>query len=72
MKGEGVSWYTTRTAPITISFPEDKVSCSNCVLFCRYEDAYRRYTCRLTQEPLLHPFSGIGWKCPFFPEKEQR
>ena len=67
----GVSWYTVRTAEVKIAFPEDKITCSNCVLFCRYQEPYKRYTCRLTDEILPHPFAGIGWRCPFFEEEEK-
>lgn len=66
-----VTWYTKMTAPVTIVFPEDKICCANCRLFCRYEDAFKRYTCRLTWEPLLHPFTRIGSRCPFKIEEEE-
>lgn len=67
--GNGVAWYTKKIAHIPVYFPEDKVCCAQCVLFCRYEEAYRRYSCRLTYEPLLHPFDEVGHKCPLFDDE---
>ena len=67
MVKKGVDWYTKMTAQITIAFPEDQISCANCKVFCRHEEAFKRYSCRLTGETLLHPFvvGVVGSKCPF-------
>ena len=61
---EGVEHYTKGKADVTVFFPKGKVCCANCMIFCRYEDAFRRYSCRATGEQLLLPFSEIGMKCP--------
>lgn len=66
---DGVGWYTSGEARIPIFFPEDKVCCSNCIIFCRYEDAFRRYSCRATGEQLLRPWDGVGGRCPIIFEK---
>lgn len=60
----GVGWYTSGAAHVEIHFPEDKVCCANCVPFCRYEEAFKRYSCRATGEQLLYPFATIGAMCP--------
>lgn len=69
---EGVKHYTTKLAKIEVNFPEDKVVCSNCWL-CRYEDGFKRYSCRATMETLLAPFSQVGFNCPLYdpPEEEE-
>mgnify|MGYP001272840348 CR=1 FL=1 len=60
----GVGWYTSGVAHVEIHFPEDKVCCANCVPFCRFEEAFKRYSCRATGEQLLCPFATIGAMCP--------
>lgn len=60
----GVDWYTSGVASVEIHFPEDKVCCANCVPFCRFEEAFKRYSCRATGEQLLYPFVTIGAMCP--------
>ena len=60
----GVSWYTHATAENDVYFPEGHVACQYCQLFCRYEENFRRYGCRLTGEWLLDPFHNIGLMCP--------
>jgi hypothetical protein len=59
----GVSKYASGTASVTVFFPDEKVCCNYC-LFCKYEDSYKRYSCRITDEWLLYPFHGIGANCP--------
>lgn len=67
----GVSYYTKGYAVVDINFPEDQVCCKWCPLFLRYEDNFRRYSCRLTGEWILDPMHGIGSQCPIdFYEKE--
>lgn len=61
---DGVGYYTSGVAHVDIHFPEDKVCCTNCVVFCRYEEAFKRYSCRATGEQLLHPFIRRGEMCP--------
>ena len=66
----GTAWYTSGTAHVPVHFPEDKVCCANCIPFCRYEDAFRRYSCRATGEQLLYPNTNIGARCPITFEEE--
>jgi hypothetical protein len=63
MTKNGVTSYTKATATMDIFFPDGKVCCNYCLL-CRYEEAYKRYSCRITNEWLLSPFTGIGTSCP--------
>ena len=68
----GVGFYTTGKASVTVFFPENEVKCQYCHRFLRYEDYAKRYSCRLTDERLLHPFEGIGMECPLeFEEVEE-
>lgn len=62
--GDGVCYYTSGVAHVDVHFPENKVCCANCVPFCRYEEAFRRYSCRATGEQILTPFSTVGQLCP--------
>lgn len=66
MKGfeAGIPYYTALTTPVTVHFPVDAVHCQYCNLFCRYEESFKRYSCRLTGEWLLDPFHDTGDKCP--------
>lgn len=61
---DGVGYYTSGVAHVDVHFPENKVCCANCVPFCRYEEAFRRYSCRATGEQILTPFATIGQRCP--------
>lgn len=63
-KRTGISYYTSGTAIVPVHFPEDKVCCANCIVFCRYEDAFKRYSCRATGEHIVYPFDTIGQLCP--------
>lgn len=68
----GVRNYTDGKAAVTIHFPEDDAVCRWCHLFLRYEEAYRRYSCRLTSEWILDPINERGQKCPLhFNENEK-
>lgn len=67
----GVPWYTSGTATVDIHFPEDRVCCANCVVFCRYEEAFKRYSCRATGEQILFPFNSRGAMCPIQFNKEE-
>jgi hypothetical protein len=58
----GVDSYAKGIASLNIYFPESKICCNYCLL-CRYEEAYKRYSCRATDEWLLNPFIGIGEQC---------
>ena len=61
---KGVSWYATGTVTVPIGFPEGDICCKWCKLFLRYEDAFKRYSCRLTEEWIIDPAHGIGQRCP--------
>lgn len=60
----GVASYQDARACVDIYFPEGHVACKYCRLFCRYEEAFKRYSCRLTDEWLLDPQKSIGDLCP--------
>ena len=63
-------YYTIGNVDVEIGFPENKVQCNYC-MFCKYEESYKRYSCRLTYEWLLDPMHRIGCKCPIkFKEEE--
>jgi hypothetical protein len=59
-----VTFYTTGKAEVTVHFPEDKVCCQYCPLYLRYEENFKRYSCRLTGEWIIDPFHEIGTGCP--------
>lgn len=68
----GVPWYTSGVAHVEVHFPENKVCCANCIPFCRYEEAFKRFSCRATGEQLLYPFTTTGAMCPIvFNNKEE-
>ena len=67
-----VLWYTGGIAHVSVAFPEDRVRCSECKVFCRYEEAFRRYSCRATGEQLLYPFDTIGALCPIEFDQNQK
>lgn len=60
----GVSYYLSGKTEICIYFPEGDISCRWCHLFLKYEENYKRYSCKLTHEWILDPFSGRGEECP--------
>lgn len=57
--------YTYGKTEINIPFPNGNEVCRWCSLFLRYEDAYKRYSCRLTGEWILDPGHERGQECPF-------
>lgn len=56
--------YTHMAAQTVIHFPNGDEVCRWCHLFLRYEDAYKRYSCRLTGEWILDPLNERGALCP--------
>ena len=67
----GVESYVTGTVEVPVHFPEGKVACCWCPLFCRFEENFKRYSCRLTHEWIPDPFHMIGGQCPLkFKEDE--
>ena len=69
---DGIRFYTARTATIDVYFPEGHEACQFCRLFCRYEDSFNRYSCRLTDEWLLDPFHERGRLCPLAGNEETK
>ena len=67
---QGVLYYTSGAATIYIHFPENKVVCQWCKLFLRYEENFKRYSCRLTDEWIIDPFRMRGERCPLEMEKD--
>lgn len=59
----GVKYYTPGIVKLKIHFPENEISCNWCP-FCRAEDALKRYWCRLTNEMIYNPYSGLADGCP--------
>lgn len=62
--GNSVLHYEKRTTEIPVYFPNGEIVCKWCRLFLRYEDAFQRYSCRLTDEWILDPAHEIGQSCP--------
>lgn len=60
---EGVGYYTTGIAVLSVPFPEDMVWCQWCP-YVRNEDSLKRYRCLLTWEYLPFPFTSRGNLCP--------
>lgn len=69
---DGIRFYTARTATIDVYFPEGHEACQFCRLFCRYEDSFKRYSCRLTDEWLLDPIHERGRLCPLAGNEETK
>ena len=67
----GIRFYTTRTATVDVYFPEGHEACQFCRLFCRYEENFKRYSCRLTDEWLMDPFHNRGLLCPLTKSEEE-
>lgn len=66
----GVSKYTNGKAMTTIYFPNGNNVCRWCHLFLKYEENYKRYSCRLTGEWILDPLNERGTNCPLKIEEE--
>ena len=67
----GVSNYTHGTTEITIHFPNGDEVCHWCWLFLKYEENYKRYSCKYTGEWILDPIHCRGAKCPLKIKKEE-
>lgn len=65
----GIYWYDKAVAHVPVFFPEGKRTCQYCKLFCRYEEPFKRYSCRITNEWLMNPMHEIGTECPLVFEK---
>ena len=53
MKSNGVSSYKKGKTEVEINFPNGDIACRWCWLFLKYEENYKRYSCRLTSEWIL-------------------
>ena len=71
---QGVRWYSKGRVTLAVYFPEDQVKCSECRQFCRYAEAYKRYTCLAlpSQNESLKPFAGILPNCPIVFEETNK
>ncbi len=67
----GVPFYTHGTTDVTIHFPNGDEACRWCWLFLKYEENYKRYSCKLTKEWILDPIHCRGAKCPLKIKKEE-
>ncbi len=60
----GIRFYTTATAIVTVHFPENEVKCAYCP-WCRSENELKRFWCRINNEMIYDPFLPILPKrCP--------
>lgn len=60
----GVENYAHGSVETTIHFPNGEIACKWCHLYCRYEEAFKRYSCKLTGEWIPDPAHCIGGNCP--------
>ena len=67
----GVDHYTHGTAEVTIHFPNGDEACRWCWLFLKYEENYKRYSCKLKKEWILDPIHFRGEKCPLKIRREE-
>ena len=68
---DGIRFYTALTATIDVYFPEGHEACQFCRLFCRYEENFKRYSCRLTDEWLMDPLHNRGLLGPLTKSEEE-
>lgn len=66
----GVLEYAHGQVVVDVYFPNRQCVCKWCPLFLRYEEAFKRYSCRLTGEWILDPAHEIGAKCPIVMERK--
>ena len=66
---DGVKFYTSGQATVTVFFAEHDLRCCNCE-YCYAEEAMKRYRCRLTRNIVFAPFDDIPLSCPIKFEKE--
>ena len=71
MEGQ-ILWYEDATAHVDVFFPEGHIACQYCKLFCRYEENFQRYSCRLTDEWLIGVKQGVGRMCPLIFDKGEK
>ena len=51
------------TGTVKIHLPKEKRVCQYCVML-RYEESYKRFSCRISGEWIFDPFNGIPEHCP--------
>lgn len=67
----GAKYYTFGVINgLKVSFPENRVSCSECD-FARHWEAFGRYECILTHERIMYPYDGVGNECPIELDNER-
>lgn len=59
----GVRFYTHGKAVINIPFPENEITCQNCILL-KADYLLKRSICPLTNEIIPDPEYMIGGRCP--------
>jgi hypothetical protein len=60
---KGVRCYTSGELRFAVHFPEGEVICRWCP-YIRYEEHYKRYSCRITGRWVFDPMNNIGEHCP--------
>lgn len=61
----GVAYYTKGKAAITVNFPEEDVSCANCILCQEVRGTIPKYYCIAQRgERIFYPENGIDPDCP--------
>lgn len=67
----GVDFYTTGHAVVTVHFPEDRTVCMWCPFCLRDARNPSRKVCIITDEPIVYEEYGRGGKCPLKFESEE-
>lgn len=70
-KSNGVDFYTKGQVVTEINFPNDDIACRWCHLYLRYEENFKRYSCKLTGEWIIDPIHCIGNRCPIVLEVKE-
>ncbi len=67
-----VLYYGHGQAVVDVHFPNKDCVCRWCSLFLRYEEAFKRYSCRLSGEWIFDPFHERGSRCPLILEEDEK
>ena len=62
--GKSILSYKRASILVNINFPNQEKACKWCHLFCKYEENFKRYSCKLTGEWILNPLNAVGEFCP--------
>lgn len=65
---EPPKFYINGSCTVTNPFPDGNFCCKNCFLIIYLNDGLSRYKCRLTEEIIDWPETGVGFKCPMILE----